>query len=530
MTDQKDNHQEVRSYHAATSHGERGFAPGPGVLDWANQPDPFRRYAGAELLPLPLTPGPAEIDFSALDTVGGIEARPLGPESLSLFLELSMGLTAWKSYQGNRWALRANASSGNLHPTECTLAAPAIPGLSEQPGIYHYAPLDHGLERLATPGGDGASMLAILSSVHWREAWKYGERAYRYCQLDAGHALGSIAYAAALLGWRARLLPEPSDEELAGLAGLDQREFAPGESEVPDFAIKIDTGAGTSAPAGPIIGDWQGTPNRLSRQHVRWRGIEAVDAAAAKPRTSAPSQSPMPLVAGGRGNIGIAAVDIIRRRRSAVAMDGATSMGKDAFLSLLGRAMPQPGAVPWNALPHAPSLSLAIFVHRVDGLPPGLYLLARNTSHAPRLRAACDAEFAWAAVADGLPLYLLREGDMRDAARSISCGQDIAADGAFAMGMIADFEAVLKADGPCAYRRLHWEAGLIGQMLYLEAEAAGLRATGIGCYFDGSMRDLLGLTSQDWQSLYHFTIGGAVEDERLETQGGYHHLGDVRRS
>lgn len=529
MAELEDNAQAIRSYHAATSHGKRGFAPGPGFMDWANQPDPFRRYAGAELLPLPLGQGPADVDFAALDMSGGIAPNALGPQSLSLFLEISLGLTAWKSFQGNRWALRANASSGNLHPTECTLAAPAIEGLSEQPGIYHYAPLEHGLERLATLGTN-SGLTAILSSVHWREAWKYGERAYRYCQLDAGHALGSIAYAAALFGWQARLLAEPADEELATLAGLDQREFAPGENEVPDFAVNIDTGAGTSALPSPITGDWLGVPNRLSRQHTRWQGIEAVDIAAAKPRTLAPSQPPMPLVAGGRSDFGTAAVDIIRRRRSAVAMDGATSISKDAFLSMLARAMPQQGAVPWNALPYAPALSLAIFVHRVDGLAPGLYLLARNTSHAPRLRAAGNADFVWRTVADGLPLYLLREGDMRDAARSISCGQDIAADGAFAMGMIADFEANLDADGPWAYRRLHWEAGLIGQMLYLEAEVAGLRATGIGCFFDLEMRELLGLEGDEWQSLYHFTIGGAVEDERLETLDGYHHLGEERRS
>jgi nitroreductase len=528
MTDQQDNHQAVRSYHAATTHGKRGFAPGPGFMDWDNQPDPFRRYAGAEKLPLPLMPGPADVDFAALDTAVGIAPSPLGPESLSLFLELSMGLTAWKSFQGNRWALRANASSGNLHPTECTLMAPAIPRLSEQPGVYHYAPQEHELEHLASPGAV-SGLTAIISSVHWRESWKYGERAYRYCQLDAGHALGSIAYAAALLGWQARLLPEPADDELAALAGLDQREFAPGESEVPDFAISIDTGAGASALPGPITGDWFGSPNLLSQQHVRWQSIEAVDAAAAKPRTPALSQPPMPAVGGGREHFGVAAVDLIRQRRSAVAMDGTTSMSQVAFLGMLARTMPQPGTVPWNALPHAPSLSLAIFVHRVDGLPPGLYLLARNTSHASRLRAAGDMDFAWQAPAEGLPLYLLREGDMRDAARNISCGQDIAADGAFALGMIADFEASLEADGPWAYRRLHWEAGLIGQTLYLEAEAEGLRATGIGCFFDAEMQDVLGLTSEGWQSLYHFTVGGAVDDERLESLGGYHHLGDERR-
>ena len=30
-----------------------------------------------------------------------------------------------------------------------------------------------------------------LTSVHWREAWKYGERAFRYCNHDVGHAIGT---------------------------------------------------------------------------------------------------------------------------------------------------------------------------------------------------------------------------------------------------------------------------------------------------------------------------------------------------
>ena len=56
---------------------------------------------------------------------------------------------------------------------------------------------------------------------------------------------------------------------------------------------------------------------------------------------------------------------------------------------------------------------------------------------------------------------------------------------------------------------------MLGQVLYLEAEAAGVRATGIGCFFDDEMHTLLGIKDQDWQSLYHFTVGGAVDDPRL---------------
>jgi hypothetical protein len=74
------------------------------------------------------------------------------------------------------------------------------------------------------------------------------------------------------------------------------------------------------------------------------------------------------------------------------------------------------------------------------------------------------------------------------------------------------------------YRRLFWECGLIGQCLYLEAEAAGVRGTGIGCFFDDPVHELVGLTGNRWQSLYHFTIGGPVVDDRLQTLPPYGHL------
>ena len=62
---------------------------------------------------------------------------------------------------------------------------------------------------------------------------------------------------------------------------------------------------------------------------------------------------------------------------------------------------------------------------------------------------------------------------------------------------------------------------MIGQMLYLEAEAAGVRGTGIGCFFDDAMHEVLGISDHSWQSLYHFTVGGAVEDSRLQTAPAY---------
>lgn len=62
--------------------------------------------------------------------------------------------------------------------------------------------------------------------------------------------------------------------------------------------------------------------------------------------------------------------------------------------------------------------------------------------------------------------------------------QDIASDGCFSLGMVAHFEPTLRNKNVWMYPRLFWETGVLGQVLYLEAHAVGLSATGIGCFFD----------------------------------------------
>jgi hypothetical protein len=81
--------------------------------------------------------------------------------------------------------------------------------------------------------------------------------------------------------------------------------------------------------------------------------------------------------------------------------------------------------------------------------------------------------------------------------------------------MVARFEPAIREQGAWMYSRLFWESGVIGQILYLEAHAFGISATGIGCYFDDAVHDVLGLEGSEFQSLYHFTVGVPLVDKRL---------------
>jgi len=223
----------------------------------------------------------------------------------------------------------------------------------------------------------------------------------------------------------------------------------------------------------------------------------------------------------------VTARTIILQRRSAVAFDARSSLPLAVFRSMLEKL--RPGSSPWDAIDWPPQVHLAIFVHRVDGLVPGLYAFLRDPAVLDEWRAALRPDFLWETVASppslklggASDLFLLLPLDMKWPATRVSCDQDIAGDGFFSLGMIARFEPALRERGESFYRRLFWECGLIGQVLYLEAEAAGARATGIGCFYDDPVHELLGLTGRDWQSLYHFSMGVPVEDERLTTERGY---------
>jgi len=167
-------------------------------------------------------------------------------------------------------------------------------------------------------------------------------------------------------------------------------------------------------------------------------------------------------------------------------------------------------------------------VNRVDNLPEGLYVLVRDVNELENMKLhlrLSSVDYHWVSP-NGIPshlkpyLFLLFRQNLNSIAGQISCNQDIAGDGAFSAGMIAKFEPINRI-GPSIYRRLYWEAGVIGQVLYLEAEAHGIKGTGIGCYFDEAVHTSFGVDTSVYQSLYHFTVGGPLEDRRLRTLSAY---------
>lgn len=453
-------------YHEATKHSVESLRRNPHFLDWANQPDPFRHYEGVPVLDLPADP---PLHAAIAD----------GAVFLSSLFFYSCSISATKrAPSGYRYALRVNPSSGNLHPTEFHFATRGLAGWPD--GCYHYRVSSHVAEQRGL--GDylsdltDAPLAVLLSSISWREAWKYRSRAYRYVNHDIGHAWQSLAICARFLGCDVRAHGLFLDRELA-------RHFSLPDDEWPMLLLTFDGPGLPRGEAGIDDGRWfGGTPNRISPESIEYPLIDEIHAASSLDTlpvvaSSEPCETPI-------GFYGEYAA-ISRRRRSALDFAGGDRTISIEQLRTLLSAAAAPLCADWPDR----HIRLFLWVHRVDGLAPGLY---------------------------SQDLQLIRAGDMRVLAAGLSLGQDLAGNSCVTFSMVADLERATRDYGARGYRIVHWEAGAIGQRFYLAAEAMGFNSTGIGAFYDDQVHRALDLAEDQGQVVYHFACGYAVRDPRLD--------------
>ena len=499
------------AYHQATKHTYHSVRTNARYLDWHNQPDPFRSYEDPPTILLPSEPGfPNTGTFAAMAALAEKTKLPaedpferrerIQPDLawLSRLLWHSMAVSAWKKVPGTgaRYSLRVNPSSGNLHPTETYLALRAFTGMED--GLYHYRADRHALElrsrgawtqhfacALEIPWGSESPMIVGLTSIFWREAWKYGNRAYRYCCHDLGHAIMSLLLAGRSLGLPGGAVAHFSDVRLARAIGLAESDEAPMAFLVfpsPNSSIGFPV-----APVQPIAG----VPNELSAEEVRYELLLGVHASTFLPDPAGPLprvSTANPVIAGDHAPLSDPPRDAplgstVRRRRSALDFDARTPpMGRDELEQLLdfatrdwradwrgnfgGDSMPVEGG--------ADLVELYLYVHRVRDCEPGVY--------------------RWDQV--NRKLDQLHRGNVQRVAAFLSLEQVLAGNSCFTVSMIADLGEAARVFGNRGYRYAYFEAGAIGQRLYVGAEALGWNATGIGAFYDDDVHRYLGLLEE----------------------------------
>lgn len=520
MSKQNDPGPALR-YHLQTQH-DRWSLKGHG-LDWDNQPQVFKSYSEELGLAAVALPEPREFPGislqEALAAAPGRETppNPLDMAVLSRVLVQAYGLTAQSRHRNGIFYYRSAPSAGALYPVEVYVALDldlrsGEGGKAPARGVHHYDPLNHGLVELGRGdavrelakacelSGDAAPVAAFVCGVvFFRSSWKYRERAYRYCLLDAGHVLENLLLALRAEGLGATLHYDFEDEALNRLLGLDHSleaalavVFVHGQTAVArrDERESFQThgtqrlhAASRVAPreerfreieAAHLAGMRSGASTAREETMLRWEHV-LDDEMDFKSLPDQPDQAPMATPA-------LSEVIFSRRSKRNFVPEALPLAETCALLRALCVRDPE-GLRPES--PREPLL-LAVALRQAGGAPlfDGLHALRREDCGAARLHA----------------------GNVGEAVAHICLGQEWLKNANCHLVLLTDLRRLEEHHGARVYRHALLEAGRLGQRAYLAAAALGLGACGVGAFYDQEAATFLGLGGRA-QPLYFVGLG-----------------------
>lgn len=477
------------AYHERTGYNR--YQMKGGALDWRHQPVLDKSYRGLPVVDCTgMARPPGDVSFSEVVASGAPPGKPEAAslEELAACLGLAYGCTA-KSVQGEKaFYFRSVPSAGALYPCELYVATRAVSGLED--GLYHYtAPSMDRQELVRLRSGvfvrrsDPAAkevepaLAFFVTVIFFRSAWKYRDRAYRYHLLDAGHLLESLVLALRSLGWASRVSLDFSDERANRFLGLDpEREgclamvWVP-ETAVVDLEALGDENLGSVQPEASRVSAGERPYELISAVHrttsVLGRiGVESVD----DPLYGTRIQRWQPFGIEAAWPETLSFVETVQRRRSRrnfVRNDIPEAVAR-ALVSSLWVGFDASGTGPGRL---EPAVWSGFFCRAVAGLKAGFYLLDET-------RRAVG---------------LVREGDFLKNSAHVCLDQGWLSRAAFHFVFVIHLESAEDRVGPRVYRHIMLAAGRLGHRIYLAATALGLGACGIGAFYDGEARELLGL-------------------------------------
>jgi nitroreductase len=320
-----------------------------------------------------------------------------------------------------------------------------------------------------------APAVLVTTSVFWRNAWKYLDRAYRHTYWDTGTMLPNTLAVAAAGGLPAQLVLAFADQPVAKLLGVDLDQ----EGVISLVALGRTTAEPPSAPPIeeldlptepysvreldlPLIPEThQATLLGSGEAAATWRAVAnnaglSPDQAASLVKLPAPDPRSLP-----RDPI----EDVIRRRGSTrrFAHEPITLDQLSTLLDRTTRGVPADSlgsdGVPFN--------TAYMIVNAVKGLEPGTYLYHRD-EHALEL------------------LRRLTEDEARERSSYLVLRQGLGGDAAINIYFLADLDPILARYGDRGYRLAQLGGALVAGKLYLTAYALGLGATGL-TFFDDAV-------------------------------------------
>ena len=204
-----------------------------GSLDWSNKPYLYKNYQSAKRIALP--PAVSDSSFPLIEiikkrkSIRSYSSKPLRLVDLSFLLWACTGIQRSE----NGYDFRTIPSAGALYPIETYIVVNNVEDLPK--GLYHYDIKEHSLEELRI-GSIGerlsysaleqnmcakAPVVFIWTAIFERSKWKYGQRAYRYVYLDAGHIAQNLTLAATSFGLGSCQIGAFFDDEINQIIDID---------------------------------------------------------------------------------------------------------------------------------------------------------------------------------------------------------------------------------------------------------------------------------------------------------------------
>jgi len=243
----------AREYHESTKHTEISIRSSSHTLDFENKPGAFKTYTSLQKIQLPRdfssptlnallslrSPAIEEETARARNEPSDSDIGSLTPSALAEMLFFSAGITREMEYPSGKYYMRAASATGALYPIEVYIVCSNVPGL--QAGVYHFDPLGFSLDKIRE--GDFKALLlnatayndkiadttatVILTSLAWKNAWKYEARSYRHWFWDSGVIVANMLACAASAQVRSSLVLGFEDEKISKLLSLEDRKEAP---------------------------------------------------------------------------------------------------------------------------------------------------------------------------------------------------------------------------------------------------------------------------------------------------------------
>ena len=500
------NSEVASNYHNATKHSYLSVRNNQHLLDFNNQPLPFKIYPTLEPSRLP-----AEVrqtGIAALSAISEIVPSQTGASpdlgAIAQLLYLSAGITRHRKYPSGEIYFRAAACTGALYEVELYLICGDLPNL--QAGVYHFAAAEFGLRGLragdyrsvlieataSEPAIAHAPLIIACTCTYWRNAWKYQDRTYRHFGWDNGTLLANLLAVGTALGLPAKLVCGFVDQTVNDLLDVDpQREVA--------FSL-VPLGHASALPPQPPAElsplGLETVP--LSRREIDYPLMREMHAASSlhspaevaawrggTPLTHfpAPDGSVFPLQSWSDAEMPRDSIDEVIRRRGSCREFARTPITLEQLSTMLDRAT---RGVPADFLePVGSQLNhLYLIIHAVEGLEPGAYIFHRG-------RKLLEA---------------LKQGDFRSQAGYLGLQQALPADAAADVFFLADLPPILQRFGNRGYRAVQLEAGILGGKLYLAAYAQGVSASGL-TFFDDDVTRFFSPYAENKSAIFLVALG-----------------------